>query len=65
MSLARTVVELRTLLHDALSAALATDALTLPAPLMYTPSVHRPALYMESTVVRGGRARVRRSGPGP
>lgn len=53
MSPTRPVVELRTLLHDALSAALATDALTLPAPLMYTPGVHRPALYMESTVVRG------------
>lgn len=53
MSLTRPVVELRTQLHDALSAALATDALTLPAPLMYTPGLHRPALYMESTVVRG------------
>ncbi|MFB7865518.1 hypothetical protein [Streptomyces sp. NPDC056069] len=53
MSLTLPVAELRALLHDALSAALATDALTLPAPLMYTPSVHRPALYLESTVVRG------------
>jgi hypothetical protein len=49
MSLRLPVVALRTLLHDALSA----DALTLPAPLMYTPGVHRPALYLESTVVRG------------
>ncbi|MCM2430992.1 hypothetical protein [Streptomyces sp. RKAG337] len=53
MSLTLPIVELRTLLHDALSAALATDALTLPAPLMYTPGVHRSALYCDTAVVRG------------
>ncbi|MFD8732349.1 hypothetical protein [Streptomyces sp. NPDC059611] len=53
MPLTRPAIDLRTLMRDALSSALATDALTLPTSLMYTPGVHRPALYMQSTVVRG------------
>ncbi|MEU9254511.1 hypothetical protein AB0D66_22005 [Streptomyces sp. NPDC048270] len=54
MSRTLSVTEYRTLLHDALSAILDTDALTMPAALMYTPSAHRPALYADSCVVRGG-----------
>ncbi|MGP3690852.1 hypothetical protein ACTVZO_40305 [Streptomyces sp. IBSNAI002] len=53
MSRTLSVTEHRTLLHDALSAILDTDALTLPAAMMYTPSAHRPALYADSSVVRG------------
>ncbi|WP_030380995.1 MULTISPECIES: hypothetical protein [unclassified Streptomyces] len=53
MSRTLSVAEYRTLLHDALSAAHATDALTLPIPMMYTPDAHRAALYANSTVVRG------------
>ncbi|MFI6688413.1 hypothetical protein [Streptomyces sp. NPDC050485] len=47
------IAEHRRLLHDALSAALATDALSLPVSMMYTPNTHRAALYADSTVVRG------------
>lgn len=54
MSRTLSVAEHRTLLHDALSAILDTDALTMPAKMMYTPSAHRPALYADSSVVRGG-----------
>ncbi|MFE0774334.1 hypothetical protein [Streptomyces sp. NPDC058861] len=53
MSRTLSVAAYRTLLHDALSAVLATDALSLPTPMAYTPSTHRAALYADSTVVRG------------
>ncbi|MGV2915620.1 hypothetical protein [Streptomyces alfalfae] len=53
MSRTLSVAEYRTLLQDALSATLATDAHSLPIPMMYTPGTHRPALYADSTVVRG------------
>ncbi|MFJ9574621.1 hypothetical protein [Streptomyces bacillaris] len=53
MSRTLSVAEHRTLLRDALSAALATDARSLPVSMMYTPGTHRPALYADSTVVRG------------
>ncbi|MFJ5071725.1 hypothetical protein ACIQC7_35445 [Kitasatospora sp. NPDC088556] len=53
MSRPLTIAEHRKLLHEALSAVLATDALSPPVSMMYTPDAHRAALYAESTVVRG------------
>ncbi|MDX3274737.1 MULTISPECIES: hypothetical protein [Streptomyces] len=45
--------QLRTLIHDALTTALTRDAATLPASMLYTPGC-RPALFIDSSVVRGG-----------
>ncbi|QCX82180.1 hypothetical protein C9F11_43000 (plasmid) [Streptomyces sp. YIM 121038] len=53
MSHTLSVADYRTLLHDALSAALAADTPSLSVPMMYTPNTHRAALYADSTVVRG------------
>jgi hypothetical protein len=39
-------------MHDSLTAALACDATTLPASMLYT-SGHRPALFTDTSVVRG------------
>ncbi|MFF3697373.1 hypothetical protein [Streptomyces sp. NPDC002221] len=65
MSLTLPTVELRALLHEALSATLATDALTLPAPLMYTPAFTARLCTWRAPSSADGRARARRSGPGP
>ncbi|EDY49220.1 hypothetical protein [Streptomyces clavuligerus] len=51
MSPTLAVAEHRTLLRDALSAALAAD--TLPASMAYAPDTHRAALFTDCTVVRG------------
>jgi hypothetical protein len=53
MSRTLSVAEHRTLLRDALSAVLATDAFSLPVSMMYTPDTHRAALFADSIVVRG------------
>ncbi|MCM2392604.1 hypothetical protein [Streptomyces albipurpureus] len=53
MSRTLSVAEHRTLLRDSLSTTLATNTVSLPVSMMYTPGTHRAALYADSTVVRG------------